>query len=148
LDRHSNSPANGFHPFISWRSHWLSERFLLVVALFLFAVAVAPASVLNDSAAVGGSLSDEIFRDPVHVICFDLTEELSSATIVDALAKPPDPVVGSKETLGLAILSALASLPGDRGVWLLAVSPWIWSVIAWHSRPRWRRRIRRNRYLD
>jgi hypothetical protein len=49
---------------------------------------------------------------------------------------------------GSAMLSALASLPENRGVWLFAISPLIWSAIIWHSRPRWRRRIRRNRYVD
>jgi hypothetical protein len=163
LDHNSNCPADGFHPSLSSRKHWFSDPFLLVLALFFFTVAIAPASVLNDPAEVGRSLSDELFGDQVHVICFEPTEALSSGITTDALSQPPDfdlaaapevsletqvspGVQGSFGGSGSATLAALASLPENRGVWLFAAGPWIWSVIRWYSPPARRRVRRRSRY--
>jgi hypothetical protein len=157
LDHDSNRPADGFHHLLFWRPSGLCESFLVAVAAFFLTVAIAPASVLDDPLAVSRSLSDEIFREPVHVICFDLSEALSSGITMDTLSREPEATqVVSLEAQGAygadgsgsAMLSALAGLPENRGVWLFAVSPWIWTVIAWHLPPRWRRRIRRNRYVD
>ena len=112
--------------------------------------------MLNNSLAVSTSLSDEIFRDRVNVVCFDLAEECGIAG--GTLSRPPVQGSGviSKASLeasgspvgndsGSTMLAALANLPANRGVWLFAVSPWIWSVIVWHSPPPRRQRVRRKR---
>jgi hypothetical protein len=157
LDHDSNCPVDGFHPSFSWHAHLLSETSLLVVAAFFFTVAVAPASILNDTVAVGQSLSDEIFREPVNLICFDLPEKPGSGIMMDTLSRQPDSesIAAPKASVEVqasyvgyvseSTLAALASLPENRGVWLFAFSPWIWSVIVRHSRPPRRRRIRRRR---
>jgi hypothetical protein len=149
LDHHSNCPVDGFHPSFSWNKPRLSETFLLVIAAFFFTVAVAPASGLTESLVVSRSLSDEIFRDGVGLVRLDLAEEWSSGiTDSGVVSKASLEDQGSGGGSGSAVLAVLASLPENRGMWLLAVGPWIWSVIVWHSRPRWRRRVRRNRYVE
>jgi hypothetical protein len=87
LDQDGNRPADGFHHFLFCRPSGLRESLLVAVAAFFLTAAIAPASVPDDSLAVSRSLSDEIFRDPVHVIYFDLTEALSPGITMDGLSR-------------------------------------------------------------
>jgi hypothetical protein len=139
-----------------------------MAAVFL-TVTIAPASVITDSLAVERSLSEQLFLDRVNLVCFDLAAELSSGITMNTQSVSNDLFAAQQagsdsETIseasldfqdsfggnvsGSVLLSAVAGLPTNPGAWLLAVSPWIWSMIIWHSRPPWRRRIRRHRYVE